>query len=108
MAEDNDRAGSVPGQSPDTKDDTTPITEKARAFAHEAVDSASAKAEGIERKFRSEARRAGEKVGKSEDRARHQVDETLASMEEFIRERPMAGAGMAFVAGMLAAMILRR
>jgi ElaB/YqjD/DUF883 family membrane-anchored ribosome-binding protein len=108
MAEDNDRAGTTPGQSQDTTEDATPITEKARAFAHDAVDSASAKAEGLERKLRSEARRAGEKVEKGEDRARLQVDETLASMEEFIRERPMAGAGMAFVAGMLAAMILRR
>ncbi len=108
MPEDKDHAGAAPGQAPDTSNDTTPITDKARAFAHDAVNTASTKAEGIERKLRSEARRAGEKVEKGENQARHQMDDTLASMEEFIRERPMAGAGMAFVAGMLAAMILRR
>ena len=108
MAEENDRVGTAAGQPPDRNDTGAPITGKAREFAHEAVDSASEKAEGIERKLRSEARRAGEKIDRGEDRARHQLDETLASMEDFIRERPMAGAGMAFVAGMLAAMILRR
>ncbi len=90
------------------RDDGAPITDKARDFAHEAVDSASAKAEDVERKLRSEARRMAEKVEKGETRARHQIDDTLTSMEEFIRERPMAAAGMAFAAGMLAAMILRR
>ena len=95
------------GQGPEP-DEGTPITRKARQFAHEAVDSASARAEDVERRLRSEARRVADKVERGEARTRHQVDETLTSMEEFIRERPMAAAGMAFAAGMLAAMILRR
>ncbi len=95
------------GEGPD-RDDGTPVTRKARQFAHEAVDSASAKAEDVERRLRSEARRMADKVERGEERTRHQIDETLTSMEEFIRERPMAAAGMAFAAGMLAAMILRR
>lgn len=90
------------------RDDETPISKKARAFAHEAIDSAAERAEDVERKVRSEARRVSERVERGETRARHQIDETLTSMEEFIRERPMAAAGMAFAAGMVAAIILRR
>ena len=108
MSENREHSDATSGQSPDASSDGTPLTDKARAFAHEAVESASEKAEGVERKLRSEARRAADSVDKGEARARHQLDETLTSMEVFIRERPMAGAGMAFVAGMLAAMILRR
>jgi ElaB/YqjD/DUF883 family membrane-anchored ribosome-binding protein len=108
MADQKDSPQAKPNRTPETDDDGTPITDKARKFAHEAVESASARAEGVERKVRDEARRVADKVDKGETRARHQVDETLTSMEEFIRERPMAAAGMAFAAGMIAAMILRR
>ncbi len=108
MSENREHGDAASGQTPRTSRDETPITDKARAFAREAVESASSKAEDVERKLRSEARRAADTVDKGEARARHQLDETLTSMEHFIRERPMAGAGMAFVAGMLAAMILRR
>jgi ElaB/YqjD/DUF883 family membrane-anchored ribosome-binding protein len=108
MSENKQHSDAASGKAPDTSRDGTPLTDKARAFAHEAVESASTKAEDVERKLRSEARRAADSVDRGEARARHQLDETLTSMEAFIRERPMAGAGMAFVAGMLAAMILRR
>jgi ElaB/YqjD/DUF883 family membrane-anchored ribosome-binding protein len=95
------------GEGPD-RDDGTPISRKARQFAHEAIDSASTRAEDVERKLRSEARRMADRVERGEERTRHQIDETLTSMESFIRERPMAAAGMAFAAGMLAAILLRR
>ena len=108
MSDNTEHGDAASGQSPRKSGDETPITDKAREFAHEAVDSASSKAEDVERKLRSEAHRAADSIDKGEARARHQLDETLTSMEHFIRERPMAGAGMAFVAGMLAAMILRR
>lgn len=108
MADDKDSPEAKSNRPPERDEDGTPITDKARKFAHEAVDTASAKAEGVERKVRDEARRVSDKVDRGEARARHQIDETLTSMEEFIRERPMAAAGMAFAAGMIAAMILRR
>ncbi len=100
--------GSSQTGEPRRPDPDTPFTDKARAFAHDAVDSASNRAEDVERKARAEARRAAHKVEEGEERARQQIDQTMASVEKFVRERPVAGVGMAFVAGMVAAILLRR
>ena len=108
MTDERDPTPTGPARGPGAEEDEATITRKARAFAHEAIDSASARAEDVERKIRSEARRVADRVEQGETRARHQIDDTLSSMEDFIRERPMAAAGMAFAAGMIAAIILRR
>jgi ElaB/YqjD/DUF883 family membrane-anchored ribosome-binding protein len=108
MIDERDPTPTGPAQGPGAEEDGAKITRKARAFAHEAIDSASARAEDVERKIRSEARRVADRVEQGETRARHEIDDTLSSVEDFIRERPMAAAGMAFAAGMIAAIILRR
>lgn len=86
----------------------TPVTDAARRVAREAIDAAAEKAGGIERKVRSESDRLGERAGEARQDGRESFDEALASIEAFIRREPVKAAGMAFAAGLVAALILRR
>ncbi len=89
-------------------DSDTPVTDKARRFAAEALDAASETAGSFERKLRHEGERMGEEVDERRREVGEQIDETLAEVESYIRKRPVAAAGMAFAAGLLTALILRR
>lgn len=84
-----------------------PPTEKASERAHEAMDVAAQKAKGLERKLRDEAQKVAERVEEGGAQVRDQFDETCASVESFIRERPVAAVGMGFAAGMFVAALLR-
>ena len=71
--------------------------DKAANAAHETVDKAAEKAEQYERR----AREAGH-------HARERTDETLASVQSFVQERPLAALGIAFLVGVAASSLLRR
>ncbi|MEJ2161690.1 MAG: hypothetical protein P8X53_14625 [Chromatiales bacterium] len=86
----------------------TPMTDKAQQLAEEALVSAAEKAGGFERKLRDESERLGEEVGERRREVSERLDETLAEVESYIRKRPVAAAGMAFAAGVLATIIIRR
>ena len=86
----------------------TPMTDKAQQLAAEALDSAAEKAGSFERKLRDESERLGEEVGERRREVSDRLDETLAEVESYIRKRPVAAAGMAFAAGVLATIIIRR
>jgi ElaB/YqjD/DUF883 family membrane-anchored ribosome-binding protein len=86
----------------------TPTTEKARRAAHEAVDAASEKASEFERKMRDESEKIGKKISEEREEITESVDETLEKVERYIRKEPVKAAGMAFAAGALAALLLRR
>jgi ElaB/YqjD/DUF883 family membrane-anchored ribosome-binding protein len=85
----------------------TPTVEKARERAHEAVDSAAARAEPLERRVRSEATSAQQKLHETKEAATGKVEDSLASLESFIKARPMTAAGIAFAAGILASRLMR-
>lgn len=86
----------------------TPMTDKAQHLAEEVLDSAAEKAGSFERKLRDETERLGEEVDERRREVSDRLDETLAEVESYIRKRPVAAAGMAFAAGVLATMIIRR
>jgi ElaB/YqjD/DUF883 family membrane-anchored ribosome-binding protein len=86
----------------------TPVTDKARHFAEEALEAASETAGNFERKLRDEREHVSDEVGERRREVGEQLDETLADVEGYIRSRPVAAAGMAFAAGLLTALILRR
>lgn len=88
--------------------DEAPTTEKARRAAHEAVDAASGKASDFERKVRDESEKIGKKLSEEREEVTESVEETLKKVEGYIRKEPVKAAGMAFAAGALAALILRR
>lgn len=97
--------GTKPQSVSDTK---APAIEKAAAKAHEAIDAASAKAENMEVKLRDKAADTQQKLGEKKAEASAQIENTLASMEAYIREKPLAAAGMAFAAGIIASRILKK
>lgn len=76
--------------------------------AHNLIDDTAAKAEDVERQLRRKAAAAGEKYVETKDSANKQVEQSLASVEDFVRERPITAAGIAFAAGVVASSILRR
>ena len=86
----------------------TPVTDKVRQLAEEALETASGTAGDFERKLRHEGEKVTEEVVERRREVGEQLDETLADVERYIRSRPVAAAGMAFAAGLLTALILRR
>ena len=85
-----------------------PTTEHIRSAAHEAVDQAAEHAEVVEKRVRSEAARMAERAEAGKVEARKQFDETFEKLDGFVHARPIAAVGIAFTAGLLVAMLLRR
>ena len=101
------------------KEDSAPTTHKVASVAHDAIDGASKKAEPLEQQLREQAAKAseqlreqagkaGEQLEATQAAAVKQVEDSIQKIERFVRERPVAATGLAFAAGALAAMILRR
>ena len=84
------------------------VTQRVASSAHDTIDSAAAKAEELEGQLRSGASKAGTKLDASADAATEQAEKSLAQLESFVRGRPIAAAGIAFAAGVLATSLLRR
>lgn len=88
--------------------ETTTTTRRAAKTAHDVIDETAAKAEPVELQLREKAATAGEKVGATQEKAREQLDESLAKAEKFVKEKPFASAGIAFAAGIVVSTLLRR
>jgi ElaB/YqjD/DUF883 family membrane-anchored ribosome-binding protein len=76
--------------------------------AHEAIDGAARKAQPIEQQLREQAHKAGEQVEATQAAAMQQVEQSMKKVESFVRQKPVAATGLAFAAGALFALILRR
>ena len=83
-------------------------TQKAATMAHEAIDTAAEKAEPLEQRVRQQANVAQEKLAANSAEANEQIHQQVERVETFIKQRPVAATGIAFAAGMLAAIILRK
>lgn len=84
------------------------ITQRIASSAHETIDDAAVKAEQLEGHLRAGAAKAGTKLEASQEAATAQVEKSLAKLESFVKSRPIAAAGIAFAAGVLATALLRR
>ncbi len=84
------------------------ITHRASKLAHEAIDGAAEKVEPVEHQLREQVAKAGEKLEATQTAATEEVKETVKKAETFVKERPVAATGIAFAAGVLTAIILRR
>lgn len=92
----------------DESDHGETMTHRATTFAHKAIDGAAEKAEPVEHRLREQVSKAGEKLDETQAAATEEVKESLKKAETFVRERPVAATGIAFAAGVLTAIILRR
>ena len=84
------------------------ITQRIASSAHETIDSAAVKADELELHLRAGVVKAGTKLEASQEAATAQVEKSLAKLESFVKSRPIAAAGIAFAAGVLATALLRR
>jgi ElaB/YqjD/DUF883 family membrane-anchored ribosome-binding protein len=84
------------------------VTSRVASSAHDTIDSAAAKVEDLEVHLRAGAVKAGTKLDASQEAATAQVEKSLAKLESFVKGRPVAAAGIAFAAGVLATALLRR
>jgi ElaB/YqjD/DUF883 family membrane-anchored ribosome-binding protein len=84
------------------------ITRRVASSAHDTIDSAAVAADEIETQLRAGAVNAGAKLEHSQEAATAQVEKSLAKLESFVKGRPIAAAGIAFAAGVLATALLRR
>lgn len=76
--------------------------------AHDVIDEGAERAEKLERQLRSKAGEAGERVEASQAAAVATIEDSMQRLEAFVKERPIAATGIAFAAGVLATVILRR
>lgn len=90
------------------ENEQAPTSRRVSAMAHEAIDSATGRAEEVERKLRAEAGRIADKSSQTAADAKKQFDHTLDRIDGFVREKPFAAAGIAFAAGVVGALLLKR
>ena len=90
------------------KTQDAPTTRRAAEAVHDAVDQAASKAEHIEQRVRASATETGERVRAGQQAAADGVARSLNTVEQFVNERPLAAAGIAFAAGMVFTNLLRR
>jgi ElaB/YqjD/DUF883 family membrane-anchored ribosome-binding protein len=83
-------------------------TSRAAKAAHNVIDETAAKAEPVELQIREKAAVAGEKAEATQEKAREQLDHSLAKAERIVKEKPLASAGIAFAAGIVVSALLRR
>jgi len=85
-----------------------PTTHKMASVAHDAIEDAARKVEPIEQQLREQAHKAGEQMEATQAAAMKQVEQSMKKVETFVREQPVAATGLAFAAGAVFALILRR
>ncbi len=84
----------------------TPISDQATRKAHDFVDEAGKRASAMERELRTRTEQTRERLGEEREAAALRMEESLATVEQFIRDKPLAAAGIAFAAGLLVSRIL--
>ena len=86
----------------------TPATAKAATVAHDAIDAAAVKAAEVERSVRTQASRGKDRLEQTQEATTRRFDESIADLEAYVKERPVAATGMAFAAGAVLTALLRR
>jgi len=77
---------------------SAPMTSRLASAAHEAINEAAVRAAPLETQIRT----------KAVVNATEQVEHSLDQLQSFVKERPLTAAGIAFAAGMIATVLLRR
>lgn len=85
-----------------------PLTNKATSAAHDAVDALSSKAAAAEGGVRQGAASSAQSLNEKQLAAREKLEECTSKTRQFASENPLATAGIAFAAGMLATSLFRR
>lgn len=84
------------------------MTDRLASMAHDTIDRVSEGANYAEREVRSAAARSADRARQVQEQAREAADEQLRKARSFFETRPLVGAGIAFVAGMVLSSLIRR
>ena len=85
-----------------------PTTERYAAKAHDTVDDIAERAQRAERGVRGAAERTVERARELQEEYTDSAEQTLQRATSYVESHPLAVAGMAFVAGVLFASLMRR
>lgn len=103
------RGNGAEAPRPNTPETTTPgQVDRAAEKAHDLVDRTADKARELESRLREGSEATQEQLTEQKERAAEALDNTRQEVERFVRERPLASAGIAFAAGLIASRLLRR
>ena len=86
----------------------SPVTEKASAAAHHAVDAMAVKAATAEDSLRKTAASSQETLAHKQEEIKQQLQSSYSKTRELAAQNPLATAGIAFAAGALLTALLRR
>jgi ElaB/YqjD/DUF883 family membrane-anchored ribosome-binding protein len=86
----------------------SPVTERASEAAHHAVDAMAIKAAAAEDTLRKTAASSQETLAHKQEEIKQQLQSGYSKTHELAAQNPLATAGIAFVAGMLVTVLLRR
>lgn len=92
----------------DTSTESAPTSQRISSIVHEAIDSASDRAEKVEKKLRTEADHLAEKSSAAAADAKRQLEDSVNGLDKFVRERPFTAAGIAFAAGVLGTLLVKK
>lgn len=84
------------------------VTDRAAHVAHETVDRVADHARSAEDRLRESASHASEQARATAEQARERGREYADTVQGFVRSRPLAALGIAFVAGCLFSHLGRR
>ncbi len=82
--------------------------ENLTARAHEGIDQLAAGASAAERRVRDKAARMSEQLGTAADRAREKSMQMRQQVNDYTGSNPMTALALAFVAGVLLTVLMRR
>lgn len=86
----------------------SPVTAKASAAAHQAVDAVAEKAAAAEDSLRKTAASSQETLAHKQEEIKQQLQSSYSKTRELAAQHPLATAGIAFAAGIVLTALLRR
>lgn len=95
-------------QEDERRESDSPVSDRLTRQAHHVVDEAGEKASNVERNVRDKAETAQERIDEGREAAGERLEEGKVTVENFIREKPLAAAGIAFATGIVAAKLLSK
>lgn len=84
------------------------VTENVARAAHDAVDRAAGPAGRAEERVRRMASEGEERLRERSGEARETTEQAVEQLRRYVRENPVASAGIAFVAGVCVSRLLSR
>lgn len=86
----------------------SPTTDRLAAMAHETIDRVTPKASRAEVEMRNTAGKTAEGVKHLEQQALAATERSLRNLHSYIEKNPLTAAGIAFAAGALLSVLIRR